>query len=213
MKTKTQQVTLEDLAAGLDCPTNKLMKQLALIGWGELMNHTTKVAHSEYFAGLDSIPMKDRRMFSGPEWRHLMAVAKEWFPELVGPNPKKLGMRRQGWIYVLYDGQTKLCKIGRTQTTGKRQQALMGAHAGVLVNVMNAEVDDCFAAEGQCHKFFQKNRKNGEWFEADLAEVILYIGEELGATKIDFENPARLAQYICASELDNIQMAFDAMRK
>lgn len=100
----------------------------------------------------------------------------------------------------MYDGQTKLCKIGRTQTNGRRQRELMSSHGGILVNVMNEEVSDCFAAEAQFHKHFREHRKNGEWVEAELATVILYVGEQLGASTVDFENPARLALYISASE-------------
>lgn len=204
---KTQTINLSDVAAALGCAEKALMKELALIGWGALMNNAERAAHSEHFNAQIDLPAKERTLCLGAHWRHVETAAKEMFPNLVGKNMKKLGERRKGYIYVLYDAQAKLCKIGRTQTEGQRQRAQMSAHSGMLVNVMNAEVEDCVAAEAMCHKRFAAHRKNGEWFDARLDVVIQYVGEELNALRIDFENLARLVQHISAVEFGDLDRA------
>lgn len=112
---------------------------------------------------------------------------------------------------MLYDAQARLCKIGITQTEGKRQRTQMSSHGGILANVLNAEVADCVAAEQKCHEHFKAHRKNGEWFDVELTEVINYINDNIEAMKMDFENLARLVQYIAASERGDLKRARAAL--
>lgn len=206
-------VTAADVAGELGCTESALMKSLALIGWNVLMSESTRAAHGEYFASLRTIPEMERQSFQGPRMGHVITTARDMFPSLIGHRPKKVGTRRHGYIYVLYDAQTKLCKIGRTQTEGTRQRTQMSAHGGILANVLNAEVADCVAAEQQCHEHFHAHRKNGEWFDVELTEVITYINENVEAMKLDFENLARLVQYIAASEQGDLARARAALSR
>lgn len=104
--------------------------------------------------------------------------------------------RMAGYVYILFDGMTGLCKIGHTKTEGYRQRVQMGSHGSVLVNVVNAKMADCVAAEAKCHEHFAQYRTNGEWFSAKLLDIIQYVHVELDWLEIDYENKARLVQYI-----------------
>lgn len=121
-------LTAADVAGELGCTESALMKSMALIGWNVLMIDATRVAHCDYFAALENIPMRERGPFQGPHLHHVIATARDMFPALIGNRPtRKVGERRHGYIYVLYDAQTRLCKIGRTQTEGKRQRTQMSS--------------------------------------------------------------------------------------
>lgn len=204
-------LTAADVASELGSTEDALMTSMALIGWNVLMSKATRTAHNEYFDRLENIPERERKFFEGPSVKHVVTTAKAMFPNLIGKKPKKIGTRRHGWIYVLYDAQAKLCKIGRTQTAGTRQRTQMSSHGSILANVLNAEVLDCVAAEKQCHDRFQAHRKNGEWFDVELTDVITYISENVDSITLDFENLARLCQYIAASKLDNFGRARAAL--
>jgi hypothetical protein len=108
----------------------------------------------------------------------------------------------EGYIYVLFDAQGNRCKIGRTRRgNGKRQQAVMGAHPVKLLNVLNAKVPDCKAAEIQCHRHFAESRKNGEWFDAGLADIVQYIHEHIDWMELDFESLAVVTHQILQARL------------
>jgi hypothetical protein len=104
---------------------------------------------------------------------------------------------RAGWLYVLYDAENDLCKIGCTaQADRKRQRALMAAHSHKLLNLLNAEVDDRYAAENQCHRHFAEHRRNGEWFAVRPHVMIEYVYFHVDHAVVDFEPPFNLLKAI-----------------
>lgn len=72
---------------------------------------------------------------------------------------------------------------------------------------MNAKVSDRFAAEKQCHRHFAETRRGGEWFEAELVDVVEYLHEQLDWLEIDFESPGRVMQYLLATRNGNQMLA------
>lgn len=215
---EVRQVGLADLAAVFNLTPKKLEHELALLGWGVIYDAAERQAHAEYFnessnnqrLSATSLEDLERKWKSSLRWEHLVAAAKEFLPHLEGkpatrvPAPKEhLG----GYLYVLYDGITKMSKIGCTRDSGKRQRAIMGGHGSVLINVVNAEVADRRSAEAQCHKHFKDYRTNGEWFNADLKDIIEYIHMEVAWESIEFENMGRMTQYIVACRNGDLRAA------
>lgn len=100
-----------------------------------------------------------------------------------------------GYVYVLFDAETNLLKIGCTKNGNRsRQRAVMSAHPSPLVNVLNARIKDRFASEAQCHQKFKHERRSGEWFSTDLVEVIEYVHRDVDWCEIDFVPLNFLAQ-------------------
>lgn len=112
----------------------------------------------------------------------------------------QLETQKEGYLYVIYDGFSGLAKIGRTKRVGRRQRAIMSSHGHVLVNILNAKVDDQFAVESQVHQHFKSERKGGEWFAADLSELVMYVHRCVDWIQLDMECPARVFQYLLAAK-------------
>ncbi len=106
-----------------------------------------------------------------------------------------MSLPAHGYVYVLFDAQTQLLKIGCTKNSnGARQKAIIGAHHSPLINVLNAKVEDRFASEAQCHKKFKHQRRSGEWFSTDLIDVIEYVHTDIDWCEIDFVHLSVLAK-------------------
>lgn len=214
-------IGLVDLAKAFKISAKQLERELALFAWGTLMNEAERLRFGEHF----DAPGKDQNKKTTLEelssdtdrpvhWRHLVAATKNLLPHITDLPPEKvpeLSEHLEGYLYVLYDGVSKLSKIGCTRNNGRRQRAIMGAHGSVLANILNAKVADCRAAEAQCHKHFQEFRRNGEWFNVDLKTITEYVGQEIEWAEIDMEHVGRLAQYIAACELGDMKAAKHAL--
>ena len=120
---------------------------------------------------------------------------------------------KEGIVYLLYDGISELSKIGcTTRESGRRQQAIMGGHGAILVNVLNVKVEDCFGAEAQCHKHFSPRRRNGEWFAVAWDEAMSYIVEHIRWQTMNLENQARLGKYLHAAKFGNYSQMHEAIK-
>ncbi|VVM45553.1 hypothetical protein PS619_00514 [Pseudomonas fluorescens] len=191
-----------DMATTFNLPATRFQRELALLGWGMIVNEATRLAHSDEF----DRNIQQRRAIQNlqdlevtPTWAHLVQAAKELFPHLASRAPETSTSppdRLIGHVYVLFDGMTGLSKIGHTKGKGNRQRALIGSHGSFLVNVVNAKVADCLTAEAKCHEHFARYRTNGEWFSAKLDDIVQYVHAELDWLEIDYENQAKLEQYI-----------------
>lgn len=116
------------------------------------------------------------------------------------------GKSTEGYVYLLYDAEHDLVKIGCTKSASRaRQKSIMGAHPTLLVNVMNAKVADMFASEAQCHKHFNSERTSGEWFSADVRTVMEYVHDEVNWSEIDLESFAVLARALFLRSLGSYQ--------
>lgn len=200
MVKQVRNVELADLAATLDLPATRFQRELALLGWGMIVQEATRLAHADEFeSGVGQRHIDPASLDVTPTWAHLVQAVKELLPHLASRVPRTSTSppdRLAGYVYVLFDRMTGLSKIGHTKTEGYRQRAQMGAHGSVLVNVVNAKVADCVAAEAKCHEYFAQHRTNGEWFSVKLIDITQYVHEELDWLEIDYENQARLEQYI-----------------
>lgn len=185
------------LAKALGLAPKQLLQHLAVLGW-ETLKHQAEL-HANVQVGEST---------AAPGY-HLLNAAQSLL-YTASKLPKEapvVAEKGPGYIYVLYDGVTKQAKIGCTKNEGQRQRAIMGAHSNVLANVLNAKVNDMFAAEKQCHQHFAASRKNGEWFSADLEDIINYIAREVDWEALSMENLARMTQYIVACRLGDMEMA------
>lgn len=215
MVEQVRNVELADLAAAFDLPATRFQRELALLGWGMIVQEATRFAHAEEFERKVGQRNSDPASHDvTPTWAHFVQAAKEFLPHLAARapgTPTSPPDRLTGYVYVLFDGMTGLSKIGHTKTEGHRQRAQMGGHGSVLVNAVNAKVPDCLAAEAKCHEYFVQYRTNGEWFSAKLEDILQYIHAELDWLEIDYENQARLVQYILHCQSGNREEAKAAL--
>ena len=221
MSTPTvKNIGLAEVAKAFDISPAALERQLALLGWGIVVNEAERLACSEAFANGTAEPKvrasahdldQNRPLM---EWKHMEAAFQTLIPQLDTLPPEKSRPpkdRRAGAIYVLHDGVTGLSKIGCTSGAGQRQRSQMASHGTVLVNLLNATVADMRAAEAQCHEHFKAYRRNGEWFDAPITEILQYIAGEIEWQEIDRENDARLMQYFAACRLGDMKAAKAAL--
>jgi hypothetical protein len=216
-------IDLHVLADACNVPATKFEHELALLGWNALMAEAVRLAHIARYDKMADQPDAASRAAvqdsfeAPPEWSHMIEAIKEMLPHIAGNLPVRApaeNEHRNGFVYLLYDGTTKLSKIGCTRHSNKkRQKSLMSAHGGILMNVLSVSVKDRRAAEAQCHEHFKEFRTNGEWFNADLKAIIDYMSTKLARTAIDIECSERLAQYIAACELSEINKAKSVLKK
>jgi hypothetical protein len=149
-------IGLAEVAKAFDVSPATLERQLALLGWGIVMNEAERLAFSEAF-GKGTARPKERTSAGDvgkdlplTEWKHMEAAFRALVPQFGAlPSEKSRPPRdkRAGAIYVLHDGVTGLSKIGCTSGTGRRQRSQMASHGTVLVNLLNATIADMRAAE------------------------------------------------------------------
>lgn len=212
---RTVEVTVEDVAKELGYSGRAFHRELSLIGWCHVIDEAERLASIDRWNKNSALPEKQRIRELQVTYEILIRAAELVIPRRKPkPNtPRKAPVpSKEGYVYVLYDAETHRCKIGCTSTAdGKRQWSLMRSHGAVLVNVLNAKVKDRYATEAQCHEQFKEYRKGGEWFEAPLVDVVNYIHQSVDWSELDFENTARMVQYIVGSELGDIKAAQDAL--
>ncbi|MFK3797158.1 GIY-YIG nuclease family protein [Pseudomonas sp. NPDC088444] len=219
MTEQFQNVELADLAATFDLPATRFQQELALLGWGMLLDEASRLAHADNFdrnLGHQRIIKSVKDLEVAPTWAHLVEAAKDLFPHLASRAPQASTHppdRLIGYVYVLFDGMTGLCKIGHTKGAGGRQRVQISSHGSVLANVVNAKVPDCLAAEAKCHQHFSQYRENGEWFSAKLEDIAQYVRTELDWLEIDCEDPHWLEQYILHCQSGNRVEAKAALAK
>lgn len=221
MSTPTvRNIGLAEVAKAFDVSPAILERQLALLGWGIVMNEAERLACSESFTKGTADPKARAsardllQNLSLLEWKHMEAAFRALLPQLGALPPGKTRPpkdRHAGAIYVLHDGVTGLSKIGCTRSAGRRQRSQMASHGHVLVNLLNATVADMRAAEAQCHEHFKAHRRNGEWFDAPIMDILHYIAVEIEWQEIDRENDARLVQYFAAYRLGDMKAAKAAL--
>ena len=213
-------IGLAEVAKTFDVSPATLERQLALLGWGIVVNEAERLAASDAFGRGTAHPKVGTAAGNMgqdlplTEWKHMEAAFRALVPQLGALPPEKSRPpkdRRAGAIYVLHDGVTGLSKIGYTSGTGRRQRSQMASHGTVLVNLLNATVADMRAAEAQCHEHFKAHRRNGEWFDAPFTDILHYIAVEIEWQEIDRENDARLVQYFAACRLGDMKAAKAAL--
>ena len=148
-------------------------------------------------------------------FRHILNAARMEIPHLDGWPPGR-DLRpmesREGYLYVLHDGCNGTSKIGCAKRNGPRQRAIMSGHGSVLANVMNVKVADRRAAERQCHVHFREFRRNGEWFNARLSDIVQYIRTEVSWLEIHFESRASLSAYLAACQKNDFSEAVRCLK-
>ncbi|HYU69444.1 MAG TPA: GIY-YIG nuclease family protein, partial [Burkholderiales bacterium] len=77
-----------------------------------------------------------------------------------------------GFVYLMKSG--RFYKIGRSNATGRRERevALQLPEKTKTVHVIRT--DDPVGIEAYWHKRFELKHKNGEWFDLDAADVVVF---------------------------------------
>jgi hypothetical protein len=76
-------VELADLASTFDLPATRFQRELALLGWGIIVQKATRLAHADDFARNVGQWSIDPVSFDiTPNWVHLVQAAKEFLPRL-----------------------------------------------------------------------------------------------------------------------------------
>lgn len=186
-----------DLSKALGVTANELKQQLLVLGWSVLKNAADASQTAPANAEVSNTSTS------------LEQVARDLLPQLAnlpGEAPA-VDCQGAGYIYVIHDGVSKLSKIGCTASDGQRQRAIMGGHGSVLMHVLFAQVGDMRAAEAQCHKYFAASRRNGEWFDAELEDIIAYVGREVDWERMSMESLGRMGRYILACQKGDMTAA------
>jgi len=178
------EIELADLAAAFGYTAAQFKHELALWGWTSIMDEATRLSHVDRWNRNATLPEKQRTREAFITWENLRDATQQFVPSKI--DSPVLVNRHEGWLYVLHDGHAQLCKIGCTSSgIGKRQRALIGAHGSPLRNVLNAKVEDRFAAEKLCHAYFHNRRRNGEWFAVEPEEVVAFIKGHVNCIEIE----------------------------
>lgn len=94
--------------------------------------------------------------------------------------PRKLGASEQsgtqneeiGFVYLMKSG--RFYKIGKTNAVGRREYELAIQLPERATTVHVIKTDDPSGIDAYWHKRFGAKRKNGEWFELDVADVTAF---------------------------------------
>jgi hypothetical protein len=181
---RTIEIQADDLAAAFGYTSTQFMRELSLWGWTMIMNEAERLACVDRWNHNATLPQKDRTRDVNVTWDNIRDATQQFIPSKLD-NPVLVN-RHAGWLYVLYDADAGLCKIGCT--TGddcKRQRTLIRSHGHPLVNLLNAKVANRFVAEKQCHRHFQHCRRNGEWFAVKPEDLVAYIEEQIDWLHLD----------------------------
>ena len=77
-----------------------------------------------------------------------------------------------GYVYVIQDTEfSKRYKIGRTNSPGRRLNEIRNILPGSSDIVAIIDTQDAPTLESQLHQRYVENRKRGEWFDLNDAEV------------------------------------------
>lgn len=81
------------------------------------------------------------------------------------PNFQNLKADTEQFVYVIRAKTTNFYKIGCSKYPYQRLTELQISNPFDLEIIMIFKVDDMYSVESKLHKFFETNRKRGEWFE------------------------------------------------
>lgn len=182
---ESQEREFLDLSKALGVTDTELKEHLLMLGWSVLKNAADATHAAPAGSGV------------GATSTTLELAARNLMPQLANlPREAPAGnCQGAGFLYVLHDGVLKLSKFGCTTDDGQRQRAITGAHGSVLMHVLSAQVNDMRAAEAQCHQYFSSSRRNGDWFEAEVEDIIAYVGREVDWERLSVESERRMGLY------------------
>jgi uncharacterized C2H2 Zn-finger protein len=98
-----------------------------------------------------------------------------------------------GFVYIIYDSKEHY-KIGRSESIEERIKQIQTSNANKIIFINSFECKDSVILENKLHKYFEKNRINGEWFkftEQELKNCVKY------AEKLINEIHAKLDKNTC----------------
>jgi hypothetical protein len=101
-------------------------------------------------------------------WCNEYAPHNRDLPDESEPNEET----EMGFVYLMKAG--RFYKIGKTNSTGRRQYELSIQLPERLETIHIIPTDDPGGIEGYWHKRFEAKRRNGEWFELDPADVAAF---------------------------------------
>lgn len=108
-------------------------------------------------------------------------ITKELFAEIEGlkqppatTNKKTWVSSDPGFIYLVHATGTNRYKIGLAADISKRMSQLSKQSAFPLALITSHPSDDMPRDEEHWHKFFEKQRVHGEWFELSDEQVLIF---------------------------------------
>lgn len=193
-------VDIPDLAAAFQISASRLREELAQMAFQTIYHEAVRLAHVEVFGQRQGQRINSRAdLEMTPTWQHLVQATQDFLPHLASRAPVVAACppdRSAGFVYVLFDGLSGLCKIGHTKSSGRRQRSQMSSHGHPLVNLVNAKVANCAAAELKCHEHFAAQHAHGEWFTASPEEILQFITSTLEVLSLDYEPQETLTPYL-----------------
>lgn len=77
-----------------------------------------------------------------------------------------------GFVYLMKSG--RFYKVGRSNSTGRREYELALQLPEKATTVHTIRTDDPIGIEEYWHKRFDSKRKNGEWFALEASDVAAF---------------------------------------
>src|SRR5580692_3753282 len=110
---------------------------------------------------------------SKPEYQDVLQLCSEYIPRTKDDNSEVVGtLGGTGFVYLIKSGHFH--KIGKTNSTGRREYELAIQLPEKAVQIHKIETDDPRGVEGYWHNRFKDKRKNGEWFDLNALDVAAF---------------------------------------
>jgi Meiotically up-regulated gene 113 len=85
------------------------------------------------------------------------------------PHETESGTDEMGFVYLIRSG--RYCKIGRSNSSGRREYELAIQLPERASKVHEIRTDDPVGIEAYWHNRFESKRKNGEWFDLSPLDI------------------------------------------
>lgn len=108
-----------------------------------------------------------------PEYQDVLRLCSEYIPRTSKGNLEATGsLYDTGFVYLIKSG--RFYKIGKTNSTGRREYELAIQLPEKAVQIHKIETDDPSGVEAYWHNRFKDKRKNGEWFDLNAVDVAAF---------------------------------------
>jgi len=104
-------------------------------------------------------------------WDDVLAICDGYRPRSTNEAAEEIPTKavQFGFVYLMRSGRNY--KIGKTTSAGRRERELAIQLPEKATTVHVIRTDDPSGIEDYWHRRFSAKRKNGEWFQLDIADV------------------------------------------